>query len=79
MDDIVLTREEIKALTERTHRDAQMKALAHMSITFSLRPDGSLVVLRAHVEQLLGIKQEHRKAKRTYEPHWDALKDVDRS
>lgn len=50
-----LTVEELRELTGRVHLKAQVKALRAMGIEHRQRPDGSIVVLRAHFEQVLGI------------------------
>lgn len=49
-----LTPEEISELTGRIQYDAQARALNFMGIEHKRRPDGSLVVLRAHVNSMLG-------------------------
>ncbi len=49
-----LTSEELAELTRRKHRDAQMRVLHFMGIEHKLRPDGSVVVSRAHIESALG-------------------------
>ena len=50
-----LTAEELAELTGRTRRDAQVRMLRAMGITHMVRPDGSVAVMRAHVEQLFGV------------------------
>lgn len=67
-----LTRDEIVALTARIHHSAQRKVLSMMGIEHRTRPDGSIVVLRTHVEQILGAFGSHRKATSS-EPNWGAL------
>ncbi|MBS0380141.1 MAG: DUF4224 domain-containing protein [Proteobacteria bacterium] len=47
---IVLTEKEVRALTGKTYHKAQARALDSMGIFYRLRPDGSLAVLRVHVE-----------------------------
>jgi aminopeptidase-like protein len=51
---VFLTATEIRDLTGRRLCDAQRRALEHMGIPFRVRPDGSLAVLRAHVEAIPG-------------------------
>lgn len=46
--------DEIRSLTKRKHRATQMRELELMKVAYMLRSDGSLVVLRSHVEKLLG-------------------------
>lgn len=49
---ILLTKEELMELTGRERPRAQVRALVHMGIPFRVRPDGSPVVLRDHLETL---------------------------
>lgn len=54
--DAFLTEEELRFLTKRRQRKLQREVLALMGIDHLVRPDGSLVVSRARVEQLLGLE-----------------------
>ena len=49
-----LTDEELLELTARQRCNAQARALAAMGINYKPRPDGSLAVLKSHVEEVLG-------------------------
>lgn len=49
-----LTPEELVELTHAKRSNAQVRALCMMGIEHKQRPDGSVVVLRAHVERLFG-------------------------
>lgn len=49
-----LSNAEVGALTRKHRRDAQSRALDFMGIAHRIRPDGSIAVLRKHVERLLG-------------------------
>jgi hypothetical protein len=51
---LMLTSEELRELTGKVRSDAQRRALDQMGIRYGVRPNHSLVVLRAHVEQLYG-------------------------
>jgi succinate dehydrogenase/fumarate reductase flavoprotein subunit len=51
---LTLTPAELREFTSRRRSDAQARVLEHMGVPFSRRPDGSLVVLRAVAERLLG-------------------------
>jgi hypothetical protein len=44
---------DIRALTKRRQRKLQREALAQMGIQHIVRPDGSLLVSKSHVEGLL--------------------------
>ena len=46
--------EEVEMLTGKQRRNAQAKVLCFMGIEHKLRPDGSVAVLRSHVEKLFG-------------------------
>jgi hypothetical protein len=50
---IVLSPQEIADLTDRVRTSAQARQLAHMGIPYTPRTDGSLAVLRVHVESLI--------------------------
>lgn len=67
-----LTTEEIAALTNRIRRSAQIRALRHLGIEHKVRADGSVVVLRSHVEHILGGDPTPARQK-IQEPNWSAL------
>lgn len=68
-----LDADEIRELTRRVHYSSQTKVLRSMGIEHRARPDGSLAILRAHVEQIMGLAvTKKRKASQT-EPNWSAL------
>lgn len=46
---LTLTPDELIELTGKQRRSAQLKVLQALAIPFRVRPDGSLLVLRAHV------------------------------
>ncbi len=49
-----LRNEEVVALTNRRRSAAQVRALRTMGIEHRIRPDGTVAILRSHVEYLLG-------------------------
>ncbi len=67
-----LTDDEIRELTKRVHHCVQSSTLSKMGIEHRLRPDGSVAVLRSHVESVLSGKAD-RKTKASTEPNWGAL------
>lgn len=69
---MILTHGELVALTGRRRKDAQVRALRYMGIEHKIRPDGSVAVLRAHVEHVLGGADQGRVPKET-EPDWSAI------
>lgn len=69
---MILNKSELIELTGRRVKSAQIKALRFMGIEHKIRPDGSVVVLRAHVQQVLGLKEPTEKRVEV-EPNWDAI------
>lgn len=53
---LLLTAAELRELTKHRRCDAQMRELSHMGIPHGRRSDGSLVVIRSVVQQLLGAE-----------------------
>ena len=66
-----LTADEVAELTGRRRRDAQVVQLRALGIAHRQRADGSLVVLRAHVEQVLGAAPAPQRAQNA-ELNWSA-------
>ncbi len=69
---MILTDEELFALTRRRRSDAQVRVLRGLGIVHRQRPDGSVAVARAHVEALLGVTKENT-MKNEIEPNWGAV------
>lgn len=68
---LFLTAEEMNELTGRRRRASQESALRAMGIEHKVRADGRVLVLRKHVEQVLGAvlpKDDPEKIT----PNWDA-------
>jgi hypothetical protein len=63
---------ELAELTGRRRADAQARALRAMGIEHRVRPDGSVAVLRAHVEKLFGMSKVEPRPQNT-EPDWSAI------
>lgn len=66
-----LNKRELYLLTCKVRYKSQIKVLNQMGITHSVRPDGSVVVLRSHIESKLGADRKARGS--TFEPNWEAL------
>jgi hypothetical protein len=67
-----LSKEELRDLTNRIQCAAQIRALRGMGIQHCIRPDGSVAVMRSHVEVLFGVQS--RSGTRTpVEPNWGAI------
>lgn len=73
MTDLFLTSDEVADLTGRTRRDAQACALRSMGIEHRVRPNGTVAVLRAHVEMLLGGASRAGVKIKTTTPDWGKL------
>ncbi|WP_224785387.1 DUF4224 domain-containing protein [Pandoraea pnomenusa] len=63
---IFLTRDEIRVMTGRVRHKSQALVLSALGIEHKVRPDGSLLVLRAHVEQSLGCSINTHTRERVY-------------
>lgn len=64
---------EIESLTKRKRAKAQQKQLNALGIQYKVRADGSLVILHAHVERLLGGQEQSARQRHAREPNWEAL------
>lgn len=72
--DTFLAREEINALTDKVRRPAQTKVLRAMGIEHKVRPDGSVAVLRAHINKVFdGNPDSTRKTAKVEGPNWGAI------
>ena len=63
---------ELIDLTHKTRSKAQAAALRGMGIEHRVRPDGSIAVLRSHIEKLLDGKTLEN-ARIGILPNWEAL------
>ncbi len=70
---LFLTPQELEALTGRKIPSAQHRALNAMGIEHKRRPDGSIVVLRSHLEAVMGGPARQQDIP---EPDWEALDDA---
>lgn len=67
-----LTPTELADLTGKVRSSAQVRALRAMGVEHRVRPDGTVAVLRAHVESLLGAERRPSVSKNAT-PNWAAL------
>ncbi len=51
---MILSPEELIELTGKKNRSAQAQVLRYMGVEHRCRPNGSLVVLKSHVEKVFG-------------------------
>lgn len=72
---MLLSDDEIAALTKKQRHPAQRKVLNAMGITHKVRPDGSLAVSASHVKRLLGDVAT-AKVDKEQEPDWSAMQCV---
>ena len=71
--DMFLSPDELIELTGRKRRDAQVKVLRHMGIQHRIRPDGSLAVLKSHVEKQFDGREVDVIVSKRIEPNWAAV------
>lgn len=70
---MILTAKELAELTGRTRRSSQIEALRFMGIEHKIRPDGTVAVLKAHIEQTFGMREQKQKQAKIIEPNWAAI------
>lgn len=73
MDEMFLDDDELKSMTHRVQRAAQAKMLRSMGIAFKQRADGSLAVLRSHVEREFGASEVRKPKAKDFQPNWSGL------
>ncbi|XUW87743.1 DUF4224 domain-containing protein [Burkholderia sp. M6-3] len=70
---LFLTAEEMVELSGKRKHHSQAKVLRAMGVEHVIRPDGRVLVLRQHVEQLFGAKAEaDRDSDADSLIHWNA-------
>lgn len=67
-----LSEDEIRQMTNRIKRSAQAKMLRSLGIVFKIRADGTLLVLRSHVEKEMGDAPTGKKKAAEFQPNWSA-------
>jgi len=70
---MVLESDELASLTHKVRASAQVKALRFMGIEHRIRPDGTVAVLRTHVEQVLGVLPAEKRKPPANEPNWAGI------
>ena len=68
-----LSGSELQELTGKQRRKAQARTLSLLGIEFKIRADGFPVVLRAHVERVLGGPEKPSRQRKKTIPNWGAL------
>lgn len=71
---LFLLEPELRSLTGRIQRSAQVRVLRSMGIEHRIRPDGSVAVLRDHIQKIFdGAPSTSKRETRTVMPRWDAI------
>jgi hypothetical protein len=70
---VFLTDDELFGLTGAKRHEGRVRALRTMGIEHRVRPDGRVIVLRSHVEALLGGAPGPIVSVADLEPDWSAL------
>lgn len=73
MEGMFLDDDELRSMTHRVQRSAQAKMLRSMGIAFKQRADGTLAVLRSHVEKEFGVGDERKPRAKEFQPNWSGL------
>ncbi|MBW5285985.1 DUF4224 domain-containing protein [Burkholderia gladioli] len=66
-----LTDDELTELTGKRQNAARVRTLNGMGVQHKIRPNGSIAVLRAHVERMFGERPEKRAAEPEWRPAWN--------
>ena len=70
---MLLNKQELCDLTQRRTKSGQVRVLRFMGIEHRIRPDGSVAVLKSHVEQTLGAKDIQERKIAQAQPNWSAI------
>lgn len=65
--------EELYELTKRQKRKAQVKQLRRMGIEHRVRADGSVAVLKSHIDKVFDGIAEHSIQEKHAEPNWGGV------
>ena len=69
----LLSPEEIVDLTGYKRANEQANALSKMGYTFDRRMNGTVIVLRTHIEMMLGYTS--KSSEKIYKPNFDGLRE----
>jgi hypothetical protein len=74
MSNLFLKPSQVEGLTSRVRRTAQVKVLRALGIEHKVRPDGSVAVLRDHVNKVFdGTESTSERSPRSVPPNWAAI------
>lgn len=62
--------EDLTELTRKRQNAARIRVLNAMGVQHKIRPDGTIAVLRAHVERVFGEKATKQAAESSWKPSW---------
>lgn len=68
-----LTKQELRELTGCIQRNSQARALNSMGLSYKIRPDGQVIVLRKHIFRELEGQINPAKILKKVEPNWEGL------
>ena len=68
-ESLFLDEDGLTELTGKRRKSARIRVLNSMGVQHKIRPDGSVAVLRAHVDRLFGEKAAKSKME-TWQPAW---------
>jgi hypothetical protein len=71
--DTFLSDEEVRALTQRKVRRSQVQTLKAMGIEHRVRPDGSVAILRNHINKVFDGSPDSGRKTKSHQPNWDAM------
>lgn len=72
-ENLLLSPKDICDLTGRRRRNAQVRALRSMGIEHRVRPDGSVAILKAHIDKIFGGLDNLYAKQITEEPYLEEL------
>lgn len=71
---LVLSDAELVELTRKQRAGAQVRALRHLGIDHKRRADGSVLVIRSHLEVLQKATDSSKMLPKRTEPDWSKVK-----
>ncbi|MEX3918262.1 DUF4224 domain-containing protein [Paraburkholderia sp. BR10872] len=65
-----LDEEELTELTRKQQNAARIRVLNAIGVQHKIRPDGTIAVLRQHVEEVFGLKKPKKEEGSGWVPSW---------
>lgn len=69
-----LTKDEVFVATGKRQRSLQSQELTHLGIVHKIRSDGSILVLRAHFDEVMGLNFQ-TKMRKPVQIDWSHIND----